>query len=206
MNNPLTPRRSPKPRYHHGDLQKAALRRGREIVALRGPDALTLRGLARELGVTATALVYYFGSRGGLRSAVAAAVLADLEKEAFAGAIGAARTSPEVVGSAWVAYAEKNPYLYRLASGEGWRDQPRVPNGLDAGGLAVPSPRRVLQTAFARRTRRFGLPAGDAARADLCAFTIHGLALARMDGAGRDAVAHALGRLAPDSPGTAPTA
>ncbi|MES2643344.1 MAG: TetR/AcrR family transcriptional regulator [Myxococcota bacterium] len=196
MNDPLPPRRSPKPRYHHGNLHQAALRRGREIVALRGPDALTLRGLARELGVTATALVYHFGSRTGLRSAVAASVLADLERAAFAEAIGPARTSPEVVGKAWVAYAENNPFLYRLASGEGWRDQPRAPTGLDAGGLAVPSPRRVLQTAFARRTRRLGLPGGDVARAELFSFTIHGLALARMDGAGRDAVAHALGQLA----------
>jgi AcrR family transcriptional regulator len=196
VSDPLTPRRGPKPRYHHGNLHQAALRRGREIVALLGPDALTLRGLARDLGVTAAALVYHFGSRAGLRSAVAAAVLADLEKTSFAGAIGAARTSPEVVGAAWVAYAEKNPFLYRLASGEGWRGQPRAPTGLDAGGLAVPSPRRVLQTAFARRTRRVGLPAGDEARADLYSFTIHGLALARMDGAGRDAVAHALGQLA----------
>ncbi|MES2643045.1 MAG: helix-turn-helix domain-containing protein [Myxococcota bacterium] len=201
MNDPLTPRRAPKPRYHHGKLHEAALRRGREIVALFGPDALTLRGLARELGVTATALVYHFGSRAGLRSAVAAAVLTDLEKAAFGDAKSAARTSPEVVGSAWVAYAEENPFLYRLASGEGWRGQPRVPTGLDAGGLAVPSPRRVLQTAFARRTRRIGLPAGDEARAELYSFTIHGLALARMDGAGRDAVAHALGQLRAAPPG-----
>jgi AcrR family transcriptional regulator len=196
MEAPLTPRRSLKPRYHHGNLHQAALRRGREIVALFGPDALTMRGLARELGVTATALVYHFGSRAGLRSAVAASVLADLEKTAFAEAIGAARASAEVVGTAWVAYAEKNPFLYRLASGEGWRDQPRVPTGVDAGPLKVPSPRRVLQTAFARRTRRLGLPGGDAARAELFSFSIHGLALARMDGAGRDAVADALGQLA----------
>ncbi|MES2643332.1 MAG: helix-turn-helix domain-containing protein [Myxococcota bacterium] len=195
MNDPLSPRRISKPRYHHGNLHQVALRRGREIVALRGPDALTLRGLARELGVTATALVYHFGSRAGLRSAVAAAVLADVEKAAFTDAKGVARAAPEVVGEAWIAYAEKNPFLYRLASGEGWRDQPRVPTGLDAGGLAVPSPRRVLQTAFARRTRRIGLPGGDAARAELFSLTIHGLALARMDGAGRDAVAHALGQL-----------
>ncbi|MES2643084.1 MAG: TetR family transcriptional regulator [Myxococcota bacterium] len=201
MKEPLTSRPRPKARYHHGNLHEAALRRGRELVALFGPDALTLRGLARDLGVTATALVYHFGSRAGLRSAVAAAVLADLEKSAFTEAIGAARASPEVVGSAWVAYAEKNPFLYRLASGEGWRDQPRVPNGVDAGPLKVPSPRRVLQSAFARRTRRLGLPAGDQARAELYSFSIHGLALARMDGAGRDAVAHALGQLAQAPPG-----
>ncbi|MES2642313.1 MAG: TetR/AcrR family transcriptional regulator [Myxococcota bacterium] len=196
MKRPLTPGGGLKPGYHHGNLHRAALRRGREIVTLWGPDALTLRGLARELGVTATALVYHFGSRAGLRSAVAASVLADLEKAAFAEAVGPARVSPEVVGKAWVAYAEQNPFLYRLASGEGWRDQPRVPTGVDAGPLKVPSPRRVLQTAFARRTRRLGLPGGDAARADLFSFTIHGLALARMDGAGPDAVAHALRQLA----------
>ena len=84
MKEPLTSRPGPKtkhrrprakPRYHHGSLQQAALQRGRELVARFGPDALTLRGLARELGVSATALVYHFGSLAGLRSSVAAAVI-----------------------------------------------------------------------------------------------------------------------------------
>ena len=58
-----------KRRYHHGDLHNSALLRGAEMVARAGPAALTLRALARELGVSATALVHYFGHVKGLRAA-----------------------------------------------------------------------------------------------------------------------------------------
>src|SRR4051794_28470801 len=100
---PKSSRRRPKSkaRYHHGNLQKAALQRGRELVTHYGPDALTLRGLARDLGVTAAALVYHFGSLAGLRSSVAAAVLEDLEASAFVVPPGEPRVSPERVGAAW---------------------------------------------------------------------------------------------------------
>ncbi len=53
--------------YHHGNLRASALPRGRQLVTIHGPAALTLRGLARDLGVTATSLVREFGNLAGLR-------------------------------------------------------------------------------------------------------------------------------------------
>lgn len=195
MDNPH-PLASParKHRYHHGDLQSAAVKLGRAIVALHGPDALTLRGVARELGVTAPALVYHFGSRAGLRSAVAASILEDAKRAAFA-------RTPETpaaaarIGAAWIAYAAANPLAYRLATGEGWRAQPGTTNGIDTGGLAVRSPRRLLYEELARRARTVGGTEGDVIHADRLAFTIHGLALARLDGASADAIEGALSQL-----------
>lgn len=184
MTRTLTSGRGTKASYHHGDLRQAALARGREVVALSGPDSLALRALARDLGVSATALHYHFGSQAALFSAVAATVLEELEKAGFGEPLDSAGASPEVIGTAWIAWAEKNPFLYRLASGGPGPRLP-VPDGLDAGSLAVSSPWRVLREAFI-----------DHECADLFAFAIHGLALARIDGADGDSVARALRQLA----------
>ena len=38
--------------YHHGDLRQALLDRAAEVIQSRGIEALTLRGLARDLKVS----------------------------------------------------------------------------------------------------------------------------------------------------------
>ena len=62
------------------------------------------------------------------------------------------------------------------------------------GMLTVASPRRTLEDAIRWRTRRLGNPRGDAERACYLASAIHGLALARIDGAAGASVHEALGR------------
>ena len=57
--------------YHHGDLRRAALDRALEIVAEIGPQALSLRAIAADLGVSHTAPRYHFGSNTGLLTAIA---------------------------------------------------------------------------------------------------------------------------------------
>jgi AcrR family transcriptional regulator len=162
-----------KVRYHHRDLERSALARAREIVARHGPTALTLRGLARDLGVTAAALVRYFGNLQGLRAAVAAEVLADLRVAVGLGHETSAPTRD--AAAAWIAYAADNPGLYRLAAGEPWHNIRREPKGLYSV-RAVPSPRLSLEWALTGRSRR------RPERARRLAVAVHGLALARMDG------------------------
>jgi AcrR family transcriptional regulator len=58
--------------YHHGDLRAAALRRAVEIIDAGGPESLTIRSLAADLGVSHTAPRHHFGDRAGVLSAVAA--------------------------------------------------------------------------------------------------------------------------------------
>ena len=170
-----------KRRYHHGNLEPSALARGRQIVTLDGPCALSLRGLARDLGVTAAALVRLFGNLAGLRAAVAGSVLEKLRDETQV----ARRHKLPLADSAgrWVAFAAANANLYRLLSGEGWH-APRTGLRGFHGMLAVASPRRTLEGAIGMRT----------ARASYLASTIHGLALARIDGAEAAAVNQALAR------------
>ncbi len=176
-------------RYHHGNLRSSALARGRQIVALHGPCALSLRGLARDLGVTATSLVRQFGNLAGMRAAVAESVLEKLQ--AAVGLTPGGRTPVPDIAGRWVAFAGAHANLYRLFSGEGWHNPGIGIRGIH-GMLTVPSPRRTLENAVRLRTRRVGHPRGNPERACYLASMIHGLALARIDGAGAAAVNEAL--------------
>lgn len=60
-----------RPAYHHGDLRRAALEGVRSRIIADGLDAVTIRGIAAEVGVTHTAINHVFGSRKGLLTAFA---------------------------------------------------------------------------------------------------------------------------------------
>src|ERR1700754_4335712 len=71
---PRKPTARPKPRtYHHGDLRAAALQAAEKILETEGLDALTLRAVARAVGVSHTAPKNHFGDLQGLLSELAAA-------------------------------------------------------------------------------------------------------------------------------------
>ena len=57
--------------YHHGNLRTALLERAGETLAAEGADALTLRRLARELGVSHAAPGRHFRDRRALLDALA---------------------------------------------------------------------------------------------------------------------------------------
>lgn len=58
--------------YHHGDLRRAVMDRALEIIASAGPDRVSLRAIAADLGVSHTAPRHHVGSRDGLLTAIAA--------------------------------------------------------------------------------------------------------------------------------------
>jgi len=92
--------------YHHGNLRAEVLEVAARIVAMRGVDALSMRELAREAGVSHGAPAHHFGDRRGLLTALAAdgfGRLADaLESSVTAGDF--ARTAV-----AYVRFAAENP-------------------------------------------------------------------------------------------------
>src|SRR5215813_1122903 len=61
--------------YHHGSLREAALREAHRILARKGADAITLRAIARGVGVTPNALYRHFKDKNAL--------LAKLAEEGF---------------------------------------------------------------------------------------------------------------------------
>jgi AcrR family transcriptional regulator len=58
--------------YHHGDLRAVILAESARIVAEKGADAVSLRQLAREAGVSHAAPAHHFTDRRGLFTALAA--------------------------------------------------------------------------------------------------------------------------------------
>jgi len=59
------------PRYHHGDLRAALINRAAEVVAAGGVDSLSLRELARDLGVSHGAPSRHFADKQALLDALA---------------------------------------------------------------------------------------------------------------------------------------
>ena len=58
--------------YHHGDLRRALIEAAVVAIAERGPAAVSLRELARRVGVSHAAPAHHFGNKTGLLTAVAA--------------------------------------------------------------------------------------------------------------------------------------
>lgn len=107
-----------KPRaYHHGDLRAAVLKAAEKILETEGVDALTLRAVARAVGVSHTAPKNHFGDLQGLLSELAA-VGYRRSGEALVGAMDAAGSDPRLrmraMGRAYVAFARAHPGLFVL--------------------------------------------------------------------------------------------
>lgn len=104
-------------RYHHGDLRQQARRAALILLRDNGDAAVTLRALAKGLGVTAPALYRHFRDRQSL--------LADLASHGFRTLRHQLKQVPQDdprqaligIGLAYVAFAETNPNLYRLMFG-----------------------------------------------------------------------------------------
>lgn len=64
--------------YHHGSLREALLDEARQMLLERGPDAVTLRELARRTGVSHAAPQRHFPDRDALFDALAAAGFTEL--------------------------------------------------------------------------------------------------------------------------------
>jgi AcrR family transcriptional regulator len=102
--------------YHHGALKTAVLDAAARILKRDGIAGLTLRGAAREAGVSHAAPKNHFGDLAGLLSDLAASGYARLREEMLAAAD--AEDSPSArlhaVGGAYVRFARAHPDLFLL--------------------------------------------------------------------------------------------
>ncbi|TQL03138.1 TetR/AcrR family transcriptional regulator [Cellulomonas sp. SLBN-39] len=97
--------------YHHGDLRAQVLRSAADLVATDGPDALSMRDLARRAGVSHAAPAHHFGDRSGLFTALAAEGF-DLLASALAASVGDGRFDRTAV--AYVRFAVAHPGHYAV--------------------------------------------------------------------------------------------
>lgn len=105
--------------YHHGDLRHALVAVGVEILEKDGLEALSLRRVAREAGVSQAAPYAHFKDKKALLEAIAEVGFAKLA-ESMAGEAKAASTTVNkrlAFGVGYVVFAVENPALFRLMFG-----------------------------------------------------------------------------------------
>ena len=103
--------------YHHGDLRRALIEAARTIIVRDGAQALSLRGVAREAGVSPAAPYHHFKDKQELVLAVGQLGFEYLGVAMEAELAKAEDTVPErlmAIGVAYVLFARDNPALYRL--------------------------------------------------------------------------------------------
>ncbi|MBC7793211.1 MAG: TetR/AcrR family transcriptional regulator [Clostridia bacterium] len=107
--------------YHHGDLREAALAAAETLVDSEGSEALTLRELAKKLGVSHRALYRYFADREALLDEVAVQAMRAMHDAmtAAADAVTGSRTSNitararvEAAVDAYIRFAFERPRAY----------------------------------------------------------------------------------------------
>ena len=176
--------RKPEGRYHHGELRQALLDEAAAVVEREGVAALSLRDLARRLGVSHAAPAHHFPDR--------AALLVELARdgfERFAAAMeagGAQGRDPldrlRRIGAAYVRFATEHPGRFRVMFGREGSDVRQIPPALaEAGERSYGILLRAVEAVLAR------WPAGRRPPVEAVAFTcwaiVHGAAMLWIDGA-----------------------
>lgn len=100
--------------YHHGDLRAALVAAGLHALKSTDVSEISLRGLAREVGVSATAVYRHFPDKRALLQAMAMAGLAQLGQMQQQAAAAAGDRPFVATGRAYVRFALANPGLFRL--------------------------------------------------------------------------------------------
>jgi len=110
--------------YHHGDLAAALIDAAIDQVRQTGPDHLSLRAVAEQVGVSPSAVYHYFPDKDSLITGVGDKLfvdLADMQREALAQIPGvsarAAKLRYRELGRTYFRWANKEPNLFRLMFG-----------------------------------------------------------------------------------------
>jgi AcrR family transcriptional regulator len=168
--------------YHHGDLRRALLDASIEIIEEKGDSRLTLRDVARRVGVSHAAPKHHFGDLRGLHCAIAeegyrklsAAMLRARDSEPGASPLRAFK----LLGIAYVDFAARNPGHFRAmfqAEVADRSDQPSLQKAAEAAYELLLDGIRTAQEAGevrAHDTRELALGAWS---------MVHGLAALSVD-------------------------
>lgn len=105
--------------YHHGDLRSALVEAGLKALETTPLNDLSLRQIARDVGVSATAVYRHFPDKAALLSALAAEGIAQMaQQQRDAAATAAPAQAFAATGRAYVRWALAHPALFRLVFGQ----------------------------------------------------------------------------------------
>lgn len=112
------PAPAPKAAYHHGDLHRALVAAGLEIVSAQGIEELSLRAVARRAKVSHSAPYHHFQDKAELLAAVAAAgfeqLVAAIDAQAAADPPRCMLDGLRAVGRGYLRFSVENPAIFRL--------------------------------------------------------------------------------------------
>jgi AcrR family transcriptional regulator len=168
--------------YHHGDLCKALIEGAIELISEADLSSLSLREVARRVGVSHAAPYRHFQDKEALLAAVAEEgfiKLTQAMKQAGDRAISDPLKRLEAIGVAYVKFAIAHPTHYRVMFGRQKREQDRYPSLNKAGKEAF----AVLVEAIEAGQKTGKLSSEDSVQLAWAAWSsVHGLAMLIMDG------------------------
>jgi len=114
MNTPSKPRK--RGRYHHGNLPTALVQAALELVEESGSEALTLREVARRVGVTHAAPYRHFKDKAALLAAVAEEGFLRLRRQLHERMQAATtpRAKVAAAGAAYLTFAQQHAAHFRV--------------------------------------------------------------------------------------------
>jgi len=131
--------KKPKGSYHHPDLEQALVDAAIRTIRKRGVDALTLRDIGTQLGVSRTAIYRHFEDKSALLARVALEGFR-LFREALQAALDDARARGaepiEEMGVAYVRFALANESHYKTMFGDAFEEHDRYPELQTEGAAA----------------------------------------------------------------------
>ncbi len=173
---------TPKPpgRYHHGDLRHALVEAALDVIAEEGVDAISLRQLARKIGVTTAAPYHHFKDKEAVLAAVAAEGFRALNDEVdrSTGDLTEPAARFRAMGAGYIRFAVSHPSHYQAM----FRPELRAPE-------LYPELDRVANLAFDRLLQAIGAvrpelgPEQVGALAILSWSTVHGFSMLWSGGA-----------------------
>lgn len=162
-------------KYHHGDLRQALLDEGRALINETGPDQLSLRELARRLGVSAMAPYRHYADKNSLLASIATEGFLNLTErlQAVGGSDTSGRRPLLQGGVIYVKFALEQPALFRLMFSRRWPGSSHPE--LHAARAASFNALMMYLESAADSGRRLAHARG-------CWSLVHGLALLLLDG------------------------
>ena len=165
--------------YHHGDLRQEASLLALETLREQGDTAISLRALAKQLGVSAPALYRHFSDRDSLLAELAVTGFEELRERLLAVDQRVPRRALIDIGLVYVGFAQDEPNLYRLMFGGRVLPKGAHPKLDEAGHGAF----KVLEDTIARAQQVGYLKPMPVALMTAAAWSlVHGLAQLSIDG------------------------
>jgi AcrR family transcriptional regulator len=165
-------------RYHHGDLRAALIDAGMRMLERGDADQLSLREIARSVGVSAPAVYRHFPDKAALLAVLAVEGLERLGEAQVAAleAAGGGEDGFNAAGRAYVRFALANPALFRLIMGH-------APSDAHAAALSghASQSMRLLRTSVAELAPPGTHPDMLHAVAMRAWSQVHGLAMLMLD-------------------------